>query len=126
MPTGLVLRTKDGNEIPVRFLNLGYDYTIMISHGNAEDIHRVEDWAITHFIRYVKANILIYEYTGYSTFKKNPSEKFIYSDAEAALWFLQDCVKIPLSRIILYGRSLGSGPSCYLASKYPTICGLIL
>jgi fermentation-respiration switch protein FrsA (DUF1100 family) len=96
-----------------------------MSHGNAEDITRVEDWVQKVFLPKVKSNVFIYEYTGYDNSGQKPCEKFVYSDCEAAYWFLSNILKISPNRIIAYGRSLGSGPSCYLASKHP-IGGLIL
>ena len=68
---------------------------------------------------------MLYEYTGYNNSDFKPCEKFVYSDCDSALWFLSNCIRIPLNKIIAYGRSLGSGPSCYLAEKY-NIGGLIL
>ena len=68
---------------------------------------------------------MLYEYTGYNDSHFKPSEKFVYSDCEAAFWFLTNCLKIPFNKIVMYGRSLGSGPSCYLSEKYQ-VGGLIL
>jgi fermentation-respiration switch protein FrsA (DUF1100 family) len=45
-----------------------------------------------------------------------PSEEHCYADIDAAYRFLRQSLKIPNKNIVLYGRSLGSGPSCYLAS----------
>ena len=106
-----LLRTKDGNNIPIKYINLGYKFTLLVSHGNAEDIVKLEEWIITDFLHIVKANILLYEYSGYLDNSVSPSEKFVYSDCESALWFLTDCLRVPRQRIILYGRSLGSGPT---------------
>ena len=44
-----------------------------------------------------------------------PSEEHCYADIEAAYGYLRNTLKIPSRNIVLYGRSLGSGPSCYLA-----------
>jgi abhydrolase domain-containing protein 17 len=96
-----------------------------MSHGNAEDISRVEDWVQKIFLTKVFANVMLYEYTGYNETQNKPSEKFVYSDCESALWFLTNILNIPLRKIVVYGRSLGSGPSCYLAEKYE-IGGIIL
>jgi hypothetical protein len=123
--SSLYLQTSDNNSIPAKFFNLGREYTILMSHGNAEDIVRVEEWVQKIFINKVCVNVMLYEYTGYNDSSFKPSEKFVYSDCEAALWFLSNCLKIPLKKIVLYGRSLGSGPSCYLSEKYD-IGGLIL
>ena len=123
----LILRTKDGNQISARFLNGNYKYTLLMSHGNAEDLPRVETWIDRMFSPRIHANIMLYEYTGYGDNSPHaPCESFVYSDCEAALWFLNGCLKIPLEQIIVFGRSLGSGPSCYLAEKYPNLSGLIL
>jgi fermentation-respiration switch protein FrsA (DUF1100 family) len=46
-----------------------------------------------------------------------PSEDKCYADIDAAYGFLRKDLKIPPQNIVLYGRSLGSGPSCYLATK---------
>lgn len=45
-----------------------------------------------------------------------PSEEHCYADVDAAYRFLRQNLRIPNSNIVLYGRSLGSGPSCYLAA----------
>lgn len=54
----------------------------------------------------------------------------IYRNIEAAYKYLRVVRNIPACQIILYGRSLGSGPSCYLASKTAlegdSVGGLIL
>jgi len=47
------------------------------------------------------------------------------SVALTAFRFLFDEVKVRYSQIVLFGRSLGSGPATYLASQYP-VGGLIL
>jgi pimeloyl-ACP methyl ester carboxylesterase len=54
--------------------------------------------------------ILVFEFSG------SPSEKDCYTDIEAAYDFLRSKLNIPRQNIVLYGRSLGSGPSCHLAA----------
>jgi abhydrolase domain-containing protein 17 len=46
-----------------------------------------------------------------------PSEENCYADIDAAYTYLRQTLKIPAQNIVLYGRSLGSGPSCHLAAK---------
>lgn len=59
-----------------------------------------------------------------------PSEEMCYRNVEAAYNYLRNQRKIPSSHIVLYGRSLGSGPSCHLAKltadKGESVAGLIL
>ena len=45
-----------------------------------------------------------------------PSEEFCYADIDAAYKFLRFDLDVPAQNIVLYGRSLGSGPSCHLAA----------
>lgn len=66
------------------------------------------------------------EYPGYSVYKSNEiSEEIITKDSEAVLNYLVDKCKISLNRILVMGRSLGSGPACWIANKYE-VAGLIL
>jgi abhydrolase domain-containing protein 17 len=46
-----------------------------------------------------------------------PSEEHCYADIEAAYDYLRLYLKVPAKNIVLYGRSLGTGPSCYMAVK---------
>lgn len=39
---------------------------------------------------------------------------------------LQDTYDIPASRVVLYGQSVGSGPSCWLAAQRPDLAGVVL
>ena len=59
-----------------------------------------------------------------------PSEEMCYLNIEAAYKYLREERNIPASQIVLYGRSLGSGPSCHLARKTAldgeSVAGLIL
>jgi len=50
-------------------------------------------------------------------FKGQVSEQNCYWNIEAAYKFLVEVRNIPPESIILYGRSVGSGPTCYLAAK---------
>lgn len=49
----------------------------------------------------------------------------MYDDIETVYLYLTEILNIPAERIILFGRSIGSGPSCYLAEKYK-VAGLML
>jgi abhydrolase domain-containing protein 17 len=46
-----------------------------------------------------------------------PSEEHCYADIEAAYDYLRKELQVPAQNIVLYGRSLGSGPSTHLAAK---------
>ena len=48
-----------------------------------------------------------------------PSEESVNADVEAAYTYMRVVLNIPAHRIILYGRSIGTGPTCHLATVAP-------
>ena len=68
----------------------------------------------------------MYEYTGYGESNGQlPADVSLYDDIETVYLYLTENLNIPPETIIAYGRSIGSGPTCYLAEKY-TLGGVIL
>lgn len=65
-----------------------------------------------------------YDYTGYGINAGEPTSNDTLADIDAAYAQLIELGFAP-SNIILYGRSVGSGPSCYLAARRE-VGGLIL
>lgn len=124
----IFLNTSHKSQIQVLTINKDENgLYLIISHGNAENVEGVYNWAKNSLSNFVNVNIVMYEYTGYGVNQeKTPSsEQFAYNDIEAVYNYLVNEKKVRPERIIAYGRSVGSGPSCYLAEKYP-LGGLIL
>lgn len=120
----LKIRASDGVSISARyFLNSSAKFTILFSHGNAEDLGDIEP-LLKMYQKHGYA-IFAYDYHGYGTSDGSPSEKAAYQDIEACFAFMVDEMGIPPDKIIALGRSLGSGPATYLASR-ERIAGLIL
>lgn len=92
--------------------------TILYSHANAEDLGSIYPWC-KFLSKMLQVNLLAYDYTGYGMAydEGDPSENHCYADIDAAYDYLRSDLGVPAQNIVLYGRSLGSGPSCYLASK---------
>eukprot|EP00978_Attheya_sp_CCMP212_P003060 scaffold6240_cov59-Attheya_sp.AAC.3 len=91
--------------------------TLLFSHGNAEDLGMMYN-KMKEVARVVGVNVMAYDYTGYGySSGSTPSEEMCYKNIEAAFNYLTNVKGIPPSHIVVYGRSLGSGPSCYLAAK---------
>ena len=124
----VILETAHGSKIKLikHIKNPNYMY-LLISHGNAENIQIVYKWVKEYLTNFVNVNIILYEYTGYDMTQTDfgCSEQYIYNDADAAYNYLTNELNIQPNRIIIFGRSLGSGPACYLAEKYP-VGGLFL
>merc|ERR1712137_1452658 len=66
------------------------------------------------------------EYPGYGLLGNiTPSEAAVKEVVLTAFRFILDELKVAYEQIILFGRSIGSGPAIYLASRFP-VGGLIL
>mmetsp|Transcript_13192 Transcript_13192/g.18551 ORF Transcript_13192/g.18551 Transcript_13192/m.18551 type:complete len:259 (+) Transcript_13192:77-853(+) len=110
------LETDSQNRIPAFFIDRSSNITILFSHGNAEDLGMIYDW-FHDFSRLLNVNVMAYDYTGYGKSSGEVSEANCYADIEAAYKHLVYYRSVPIEQIVLYGRSLGSGPSIYLAQK---------
>mmetsp|Transcript_11363 Transcript_11363/g.34003 ORF Transcript_11363/g.34003 Transcript_11363/m.34003 type:complete len:309 (+) Transcript_11363:1200-2126(+) len=60
---------------------------------------------------------MCYSYTGYARSVGTPSEADVYADADAAWDWLVLKKDYAPEQILLYGRSIGSGPATYLAER---------
>jgi len=101
--------------------------TIIYSHGNATDIGAMNFMQCV-LARALQCNVLMYDYSGYGESGGVALEQSTYDDIQLVYQYVVDHV-VPEkdeSRIIIYGQSVGSGPSCYLCSKKEKIGGLIL
>lgn len=98
---------------------------ILFFHANAEDLGMCFAM-LKHTRDQFKVNVLAVEYPGYGLLKHLvPTEDSLYEVALTAFRFLVDQIGVRYSQIVIFGRSLGSGPAVYLASQYP-VGGLVL
>lgn len=119
----LKLTADDGAKITAMYLpNPAAKFTILYSHGNAEDLGHVQ--ADLRRLRDLGFSVLGYDYHGYGTSQGQPSEQNAYQDINAAYAYLTETLHVPPGQIVLYGRSIGGGPSIDLASRKP-VGGLI-
>jgi len=99
---------------------------VIYSHGNASDLsdvyHYIEKLALLYNVSF-----LSYDYRGYglSRFFK-PSEASSYEDLEAMISFSFNFLGFELEKTLLWGYSLGSGPTVDIASRFQSIGGVIL
>jgi fermentation-respiration switch protein FrsA (DUF1100 family) len=120
----LKLTSSGGARISATYLaNPDATFTVLFSHGNAEDIGYDQD--LLERIRAAGFAVLAYDYQGYGTSEGKPSERHAYNDEYAAYNFLVQTTHIQPNKIIAYGRSVGSGPAADLASSRP-VAGLVL
>jgi len=76
----------------------------------------------------VKCNVVMYDYSGYGQSGGVSLEHNTYRDIEMVYDYVLEHVAVGQDEknIVLYGQSVGSGPSCYLSAKKPDVGGLIL
>lgn len=123
-PDILKLTSRPGVQISAVYLpNPKAVYTILYSHGNAEDLGDIKPLLAT--LGDLGFSVFAYDYQGYGTSQGNPSESGAYRDIEAAYNYLTQKLGVPPQRMIIYGRSVGGGPAVDLASRKP-VAGLIV
>ena len=117
--TGIVkLLSANGSMISALYLpNPSAKYTMLVSHGNAEDLGDDRYWL--EGLRDAGFSVFAYDYQGYGTSQGKPSEKSAYDDENAAYDYLVSNLKIAPEHIIVFGRSVGSGPAVNLAARQP-------
>ena len=123
-PEILKLTTRKGRKISAVYLSSREaKFTFLVSHGNAEDLGDDRFWL--EELQRAGFNVLAYDYEGYGTSEGSPGEQAAYDDEDAAYDYLTAALRISPDRIIVYGRSVGSGPAVHLAARKPA-AGLIL
>jgi pimeloyl-ACP methyl ester carboxylesterase len=100
-------------------------YTILFCHGNAEDLahsHR----SYQDLSNKLGSDLIAFDYPGYACSSSVPSEEGAIAAGDAVLAHLINKLALPRDRIILCGRSLGSGVATDLASRNRGLGGLVL
>ena len=120
----LKLKASDDESISAYFLKAeNSDRLLIYSHGNGEDIGQVRPF-LQNF-QQLGTSILTYDYPGYGTSKGQRSELGTYAAIASVYKYATETLGYSPEKITLYGRSLGSGPSTWLAER-EIVAGLIL
>jgi len=91
---------------------------VIFGHGNAELIDFCHE-EVKVFTR-IGIGVLLIEYPGYGRSEGSPSQKSISQAFNAGYDYLVSRKDVDPNRIILFGRSLGGGAVCALASIKPS------
>ncbi|KAM3363661.1 alpha/beta hydrolase domain-containing protein 17B [Capsicum galapagoense] len=122
----LKLQTKKGNEIVAVFIkNPAAILTVLYSHGNAADLGQMYE-LFTELSLHLRVNLMGYDYSGYGRSTGKPSEQNTYADIEAVYKSLKETYGVKEEDVILYGQSVGSGPTLDLASRLSRFRAVIL
>lgn len=116
--SALKLKTSEGATITAAYLKAPDSKQLLLySHGNGEDLGMIQDTLQNFQKRGI--SVLAYDYPGYGTSSHKPTESGVYAAADAVYQFATKTLNFAPEQIVLYGYSLGSGPSCWLADRYP-------
>lgn len=121
-----MLDTKGGNKIVATFWkHPSGRFTLLYSHGNAADLGQMRELFI-ELRAHLRVNIMGYDYSGYGASTGKPSEFNTYYDIEAVFNCLKNEYGIKQEDVILYGQSVGSGPTLHLASRLHRLRAIVL
>lgn len=91
--------------------------TVMVLHGNSEDLSDV--MALVDRLYKRGYSVLAFDYRGYGLSPGHPTEASVFEDASAVFDHLVGVLGVPAEAILVWGRSLGSGPAIHLAGARP-------
>ena len=123
----VVIPTSDGERLVAWYLpsqgTARPSGAVIWFHGNAETVAGLAP--LLRELRPARAALLAVEYRGYAGSTGRTTVAGSLLDAEAAWDWLAARPDVDTTRIVVYGRSVGSGPAAYLAAHRPA-AGLIL
>jgi len=107
------------NHIPCLFIKDHKSHSkniIIMFHGNAEDIFGARCMGET-LVQKLRMNVLIVEYPSYSIYLSEPSADELIENTVIIYDFVKKVFNIEDKNIYIFGRSIGTSPAIYLASK---------
>jgi fermentation-respiration switch protein FrsA (DUF1100 family) len=125
-PRGEILRIPVTHEEAVAAVYRhapGSDVLLLYSHGNGEDLGQLDPLLDLYTSR--GYSVLAYDYRGYGLSDGSPGERNTYRDIDAVYAYATNTLGYAPSAIIAYGRSIGTGPSTWLAANRD-VGGLVL
>ncbi|KAJ6800837.1 protein ABHD17B-like [Iris pallida] len=122
----LRVRTRKGHDVVAVYVrNARATATLLYSHGNAADLGQMFPLFVELTTR-LRVNLMGYDYSGYGQSTGKPTEYHTYADIEAVYECLKEKYGAEDEDIILYGQSVGSGPTIDLASRLPNLRAVVL
>lgn len=97
----------------------------IFSHGNADDIQTSAEYSQWMCDRF-DINVLAYDYVGYGQSTAGVTTDQNMCEYIETVFDLAVRMKVPSQNLLLWGKSIGSGPAVFLASTKHSTCGLVL
>ncbi|KAF4356315.1 hypothetical protein CsatB_027178 [Cannabis sativa] len=106
---------------------MGYDYSGYGQSTGKLTYLRLAKELVFNFDALTACSFDIYSICcNHPVFLKQPTEYNTYADIDAAYKCLKEKYGVKDEQLILYGQSVGSGPTVDLASRIPTLRGVVL
>lgn len=116
---------NDGGDVPCLIFPYPYARFLMIYlHGNAEDLSRSRPFCC-YLREQFQVHVLSVEYPGYGICPGMATEQSVMANVRAAIHFATRDLQWQLDGIMVFGRSIGTGPAVAIAAEFD-IAGLVL
>lgn len=102
-----------------------WPYWILFCPASGMTIRMMEVQEQLRALRSFGYGVLSFDYRGFGGNAGEPTEEGVYADAESAYTYLTQNLRVPPTRVILAGRSLGSAVAVELATRV-NVAGLVL
>ena len=120
-----MLRTSRRQTIPIFHYKVAGAYlTLLWSHANAMDCGEMYFFFLELALR-LNMNVVAYDYSGYGAATGVPTESNAYADALAVFNYLLSTGITPERQLVLYGQSIGSAPTLYLATRQRVLATIL-
>lgn len=119
------IKTEDKREVAVIVVQPSLflpDLVFIHSHPNHPDLGYMVDTYLDMCYN-LSIAVIGYDYAGYGQSEGKPSERNQVLEIQAVYEFAVKELQVPWNHIILYGQSIGSGPSVALASDSNYLIG---
>ncbi|RNF09299.1 serine peptidase [Trypanosoma rangeli] len=91
-------------------------YIVIYAHTNAVDMAMMVG-ELSYFSKRASASVLLFEYTGYGISHGDTTETSMKEDMLSAYCYVARQLRVPPNRIVLMGRSIGTGPAAQLCAE---------
>uniref|UniRef100_A0A0N4ZFM4 Hydrolase_4 domain-containing protein n=1 Tax=Parastrongyloides trichosuri TaxID=131310 RepID=A0A0N4ZFM4_PARTI len=103
-------------------------YLLIFSQPNSSDIGSgmLTDPNFVDIADYLNLDVLVYDYGGFGLSQSKPGEEELFADIDAVFEYACNGLKYQPKNIVLFGFSMGTAVSVYLASKINDLAGVVL
>ncbi|RHW74256.1 serine peptidase [Trypanosoma brucei equiperdum] len=96
-------------------LDTAAKFIIIYAHTNAVDVAMVFE-TMSYVSKRTSTSVLLVEYTGYGIAYGETTERSMNEDVLSAYYYAVRHMRVPADRVVLMGRSIGTGPSAQVCA----------